>query len=200
MDPTQKPNINPLIKYFVPPKTTQFMLWGQTFLVLIVLLVMFFAIGFAYVYSNMNEYSRRIAVISNAALFGKDPQEMFEKYIQDSQSESIAAAVNNIQLTTDNLNTTTTRLTDQASRLTQKVAVDVPENNIQSNNLGISIQKNIAQLRDTLSKTFGSFVLNNYISNGAIKTVKSKNSAPSASPSSVAPKTNKSTGPANSSN
>ena len=165
---------NPIVKYFVPPETAQYMLWGQTTLVCIMLLLMFLSIGFLYIYSNFNAYQNRISVIANAALFGRDPQTMFETYIKNTQSESIATTMNNIQSETTNLDTTTYRLDNEANRLLNTVAVDVPKNYAETNNLGISIQKNIAQIRDTLSKVFGTFVLNNYMTDGAVKTIQVK--------------------------
>lgn len=168
----EEKHINPIIKYFVPPETTQYMMWGQTILVCIVLMIMFLSIGFLYIYSNFNAYQNRISVISNAALFGRDPQALFETYIKNTQAESISTTMNNIQSETMNLDTTTYRLNDETNRLLNTVAVDVPENYAKTNNLGISIQKNIAQIRDTLSKLFGAFVLNNYMTNGAVKGTK----------------------------
>lgn len=167
-------NNNPIVKYFVPPETAQYMLWGQTTLVCLMLLVMFLVIGFLYVYSNFNAYQNRISVISNAALFGRDPQTMFETYIKNAQAESIANTMNNIQSETMALDTTTYRLNDEANRLLHTVDTDVPKKYTETNNLGISIQKNIAQIRDTLSKVFGTFVLNNYMVDGAVKTVQTK--------------------------
>lgn len=174
MDKNENDTINPLVKYFVPPETAQYMLWGQTILVVFMLLIMFLSIGFLYIYSNFNSYQNNISVISNAALFGRDPQGMFETYIKNTQAESIATTMNNIQSETMDLDTTTYRLNDKANRLLNTVSVDVPKNYTETNNLGISIQKNIAQIRDTLSKVFGTFVLNNYMTDGAVKTIQAK--------------------------
>lgn len=165
--------VSPMIKYFVPPETNEFMEWGQTILVIIFLAAMFISIILMYIYSNLNEYQNRISVITNAYLFGQNPEKKFQTYIQNAQAESLATAMNNIQSTNQNLNTTNYRLNDKANRLANQVAVDVPNQYAQSNNLGISIQKNIGEIRDTISKLGGAFMLNNYMSNGAVKTVQS---------------------------
>lgn len=165
--------VSPMITYFVPPETTEYMEWGQTILVILFLAAMFISIILMYIYSNLNEYQNRISVITNAYLFGQNPEKKFQTYIQNAQAESLATAMNNIQSTNQNLNTTNYRLNDKANRLANQVAVDVPNQYAQSNNLGISIQKNIGEIRDTISKLGGAFMLNNYMSNGAVKTVQS---------------------------
>ena len=168
---------NPMIKYFVPPETTQYMEWGQTILVIIFLAVMFISIILMYIYSNINEYQNRISVITNSYLFGQNPEQQFKSYIKNAQAESLSTAMNNIQSTNQNLNTTNYRLNDKANRLAKQVVVDIPNQYTQSNNLGISIQKNIGEIRDTISKLSGAFMLNNYMSNGAVKTVQSASMA-----------------------
>lgn len=165
--------VSPMITYFVPPETTEYMEWGQTILVILFLAAMFISIILMYIYSNLNEYQNRISVITNAYLFGQNPEQKFQTFIQNAQAESLATAMNNIQSTNQNLNTTNYRLNDKANRLANQVAVDVPNQYAQSNNLGISIQKNIGEIRDTISKLGGAFMLNNYMSNGAVKTVQS---------------------------
>jgi len=92
--------------------------------------------------------------------------------MKNSQGEIISAVMNDIQSSTMDLGTTNARLDSSASRLTKQVTEEVPDKYAETNSLGISIQKNIAKLRDTISKLAGSFVLGNYITDGAIKTVK----------------------------
>lgn len=169
------------IKYFIPPVTTQFMQWGQTFMVIFFLALMFISVVLSYIYVNMSEYQNRISVIANSYLFGYDAQNKFETYIKNAQAESIATVMNNIQSTSDTLNITNNRLNDKASRLSKQVSVDIPNQYAQSNNLGISIQKNIGQIRDTVSKLGGAFMLNNYMTDGAVKTIQKINSGKSPS-------------------
>jgi len=159
-------------KYFIPPSTHQYTKWGQTFMVFALFGLMFLGIAFAYIYSNANEYQNRISVITNAYLFGKNPQQQFEQYIKNSQGEIISAVMKDIQSSSMNLGTVNARLDNSASRLSKQVSVEVPDKYTETNSLGISIQKNIASLRDTISKLAGSFVLGNYIKDGAIQTVK----------------------------
>ncbi len=168
-------NIQNVITLFIPPTTIGLMQWGQTFLILMFLVIMFVSIILVYVYFNMADYQNRINVISFAYLFGGNPQQQFQQYIKNTQSEIVANAMNTMQNATDQLNTTNSRLNYKADRLAKQVAVEVPNSNAQANNLGISIQKNIAQVRDTVSKLGGAFMLNNYITDGAIKTVQSIN-------------------------
>lgn len=181
-----------MIKYFVPPVTTMYMQWGETVMVLVFFLVMFIGLGYWYVYSNYSEYQNRIAVISNAYLFGKNPQMEFERYITNAQNNSLGAAVNNVQSATSEIVDESSRLNMTASRLANTVATDLPQSASETSNLGISILGNIAKLRDTISKLGGAFVLNNYIQDGAISTVKSpgqssQSPAPANAPKSSSP-------------
>jgi len=159
--------------YFVPPVMNTFMLWGENIMILSFVAAIFFIILLCYVYVNLNQYTTRISVISNAALFGKDPQAMFQYFIQNAQAESIATAMNNIQSTTENINTTTYRLDDKSTLLSRQMSKDVPESSAESTNLGVSIQKGIAQIQDTVSKLGGAFVLGNYMKKGAVQTTQS---------------------------
>ena len=159
--------------YFVPPVMNTFMLWGENIMILVFVAAIFFVILLCYVSVNLNEYTTRISVISNAALFGKDPQAMFQYFIQNAQAESIATAMNNIQSTTEDVNTTTYRLDDKSTLLSRQMSKDVPESNAESTNLGVSIQKGIAQIQDTVSKLGGAFVLSNYMKRGAVQTTQS---------------------------
>jgi Tfp pilus assembly protein PilE len=159
--------------YFVPPVMNNFMQWGETMMILIFIVALFAVILVLYVFVNISEYRTRISVISNAALFGKNPQAMFQYYIQNAQAESIATAMNNIQNSKEDANSNNYRLDDKSTLLSRQSAHDVPNSNAQSNSLGISIQKGIAQMRDTVSKLGGAFVLNNYMNNGAVKTTQS---------------------------
>lgn len=159
--------------YFIPPVMNTFMLWGENIMILSFVAAIFFIILLCYVYVNLNQYTTRISVISNAALFGKDPQAMFQYFIQNAQAESIATAMNNIQSTTENINTTTYRLDDKSTLLSRQMSKDVPESSAESTNLGVSIQKGIAQIQDTVSKLGGAFVLGNYMKKGAVQTTQS---------------------------
>ena len=173
------------IKYFVPPTTTRYMAWGQTIMVLLFFVIMFVCIGYFYVYVNYNDYQNRISAITNAYLFGKNSQNEFEQYIKNSQANSLSSAVNNIQSNAEQVVSESSRLNMSANRLAAKVATDVPQNQLETSNLGVSILGNVAKLRDTISKLGGAFVLNNYISDGAISTIHVPNAAPSNSPASV---------------
>jgi flagellar basal body-associated protein FliL len=170
-----------ITRLFILPTTNQYMQWGQTMLILFAFFVMFLCIILVYIYYHLKDYQDRISVITNAYLFGANPQQRFEQYIKNTQTEIVATAMNSIQSATNQLNTTNTRLNDKADRLAKQVDVDIPNNNAQTNNLGISIQKNVAQIRDTISKLGGAFMLNNYMTDGAVKTVQSL-SSPSATP------------------
>ena len=158
-------------RYYIPPDTVQYMKWGQTIMVILLFGAMFISILFAYVYANYTDYQNRISVITNAYLFGENPQRTFEQYMKNSQGEVISAVMNDIQSSSTDLGTINARLDSSASRLSKQVSTDVPEKYAETNSLGISIQKNIAKLRDTVSKLVGSFVLGNYITDGALTTV-----------------------------
>jgi len=170
-----------MTKFFVPPITTQYMQWGRTFMVIFFLLVMFVSIAYWYIFYNYSDYQSRISVITNAYLFGKDPQNEFEQYIKNAQASSLSSAVNNIQSNASEMISESSRLNMSANRLAAKVATDIPNNQAETSNLGISILSGIAKLRDTISKLGGAFVLNNYITDGAISTVMVPSPSPSPS-------------------
>ena len=161
-----------LNRYFIPPQTAQYMKWGQAFMIFIIFLLMFIGILFAYIYANFTDYQNRIAVVANASLFGEDPEGRFKRYMKNSQNELISSVMKDIQSSGTNLETINARLDKSASRLANQVEVDVPEQYTETNSLGMSIQKNIASLRDTISKLAGSFVLSNYVKDGVLNTVK----------------------------
>lgn len=160
-----------LIRYFIPPNTFELMKWGQAFMVFILFGLMFLGIVFAYVYSNYTDYQNRISVISHANLFGKDPQQEFENYQKHSQTELMNTVMKDIQNAGTNLETVGSRLDSNAARLANEIDTNVQEKYAEANSLGISIQKNIASLRDSMSKLAGSFVLGNYIKDGVVNTV-----------------------------
>ena len=162
-----------LERFFIPPSNIQFMKWGQAFMIFVLFGLMFLAIIYSYIYANFTDYQNRISVITNAYLFGKDPEGEFSKYMKNSQSELINAVAKDIQSSGLNLETINARLDSSAARLANEVKTEVPEKYAEANSLGISIQKNIAQLRDTISKLAGSFVLSNYVKDGVINTVQS---------------------------
>ena len=160
-----------LKKYFIPPNTMQLMKWGQTITILILFGLMFIGVLYSYVYSNYTDYQNRISVISHANLFGKDPEEEFKKYMNNSQTELLNAVMKDIQNAGTDLETVGSRLDSSTSRLVNEVETDVPEKYAEANSLGISIQKNIASLRDSMSKLAGTFVLGNYVQDGVVNTV-----------------------------
>jgi hypothetical protein len=182
MQAPASPPISELMNiYFVPPNTTQFMQWGQTIMVIVFFLVMFIAIAYWYVYSNYSDYQNRISVITNAYLFGRDPQNEFEQYIKNAQANNISTAVNAIQSNTTNMISESSRLNQSANRLASKVATELPKNQSETSNLGVSILGNIAKLRDSISKLGGAFMLNNYITDGAISTTQVRTPGPGTS-------------------
>lgn len=160
-----------LKKYFIPPNTMQLMKWGQIIIIFILFGLMFLGVLYSYVYSNYTDYQNRISVISHANLFGKNPEEEFKKYMNNSQTELLNAAMKDIQNAGTDLETVGARLDSSTSRLVNEVETDVPEKYAEANSLGISIQKNIASLRDSMSKLAGSFVLGNYVQDGVVNTV-----------------------------
>ena len=170
--------LNIMEQYFVPPTNLGLMQWGQTAMVVAFLLIMMGSILYIYVNVNLTQYQDRISVISSAYLFGSTPQDKFKQFVKNSQAESIATVMNNIQSTADRANIANSRLNNQAGVLAKQVSVDLPNSAAQTNNLGISIQKNIAQVRDTVSKLGGALMLNNYMTNGAVKTTQPAAASP----------------------
>ena len=103
---TTKENVEDVFKkYFIPPQGGQFTKWGQAVMVILLFGLMFIGILFAYIYANYTDYQNRISVITNAYLFGKDPQNQFEQYMKNSEGELISSVMNNIQSTSNNLET-----------------------------------------------------------------------------------------------
>jgi hypothetical protein len=75
--------VNYVEKYFVPPTFNMYTTWSQAILVFIFLGFMFALVLYLYVYYNYNDYQTKISVIANAYLFGKNPQQEFQKYISN---------------------------------------------------------------------------------------------------------------------
>jgi len=160
---------------FIPPQTNTYTQWGETILILFFIFCIFVAILILYIYVNKNDYQNKISVISSAHLFGEDPQKKFENYIKNAQSQAITNANSDIYNKNDQINTVANRLQNNTDRLSSKIVNDAASNSNVSNNLGIIMQKNITLLKDTMQKMAGVFMLNTYISDGAIKTVNSVN-------------------------
>lgn len=152
--------------YFVPPLTTNYMKWGECSLVIIFLGIMFSIITIIYVNINMNEYQSRIDVMMSGKLYGIDPQAKFEKYIRDTQSESIATAMGTIDKSTDVLNRAINRMDDKSTRLTRQLANDTKTTSTTVDNLGKSIQENVGNLGGFMEKLGGALALNSYMTNG----------------------------------
>jgi hypothetical protein len=177
--PSELESIN-LSIYFVPPVTMSFMKWGECVLVILFLGIMFSIIVILYVNFNMNEYQARLDVISNGKLYGVDPQLKFEKYIKDTQAESIATAMGTIDKSTDILNRAVNRMDDKSSRLTRQLANDTKTTSTSMDGLGKAIQDNVGKLGGFMEKLGGAVTLNSYMSGEAIKTTRL---APGSAPS-----------------
>jgi hypothetical protein len=162
---------NPMVTYFVPPVVGAFMEWGQTFIIFVFIAALFVSIAFVYIYVNVSDYQNRISVISNATVFGMNPQESFQKFIKSTQAETLAAAMNNIQSTAEEINTNAYRLDDKSQRLSKQISMDVTNGTGQKvADLGASISAKIGGILDSIQKGLGSLTLSNAMQNGAVKT------------------------------
>jgi hypothetical protein len=168
-----KPSIykSPMVTYFVPPVIGTFMEWGQAFMVFFFITALFISISFIYLYVNVNDYQNRISVITNATVFGMNPQEKFQKFIKSTQAETLAAAMNSIQTTSEDINTNTYRLDDKAQRLTKQIATDVTDKTGKKiTDLGNTISNTIGGILDNIKTGLAQFTLNSSMQNGAVKT------------------------------
>ena len=102
------------MKYFIPPTLTLYQMWGPTFTILFFLGILVFVLMWLYVYVNFNSYQDRITVLSLGNLFNQNPQAAFEKYIQQSTQESIAAAMQDITTSSNNVKTNVARIQSQS--------------------------------------------------------------------------------------
>ena len=162
---------SPMVIYFVPPVIGTFMEWGQTFMVLFFIVALFISISFVYIYVNVNDYQNRISVITNATVFGMNPQDKFQKFIRSTQAETLASAMNNIQTTSENINTNAYRLDDKAQRLTKQIATDVTDKTGKKiTDLGNTISNSISGVLDNIKTGLAQFTLNSSMQNGAVKT------------------------------
>jgi len=118
-------------------------MWGPTLTVFFFLGVMVFVLMWLYVYVNFNSYQDRITVLSLGNLFNQDPQQNFQKYIQQTTQESLAAAMQDIQTSGTNVQTTVNRLQTQ---------LDV--NQTQQQGLSNVLQSVVNGLKTMLAKSY----------------------------------------------
>lgn len=166
MSETESPVI-----YFVPPTSPKYMEWGESILVIFFIAILFISILLIYININIDEYQNRISVISNGYLFGINPEEKFQKFITDTQMESIATVMNKIQSSKTDLDTTTYRLDDKAVRVSRQVAIDSSKKSSSpspSPDLGTST---FNQIKDIISKLSGSLLLSSYSTSGSANSV-----------------------------
>ena len=118
-------------------------MWGPTLTVFFFLGVLVFVLMWLYVYVNFNSYQDRITVLSLGNLFNQDPQQNFQKYIQQTTQESLAAAMQDIQTSGTNVQTTVNRLQTQ---------LDV--NQTQQQGLSNVLQSVVDGLKTMLAKSY----------------------------------------------
>jgi hypothetical protein len=163
--------VNPMEKYFVPPITGTFMQWGQTFMIFAFVAGMFLSIIYFYIRVNLDQYQNRISVIANATVFGLNPQEQFQKFIEDTQAEALTAAMSNIQTTSEDVNTNSYRLDDKTQRLTKQISMDITNDTGKKiTSLGKTIGDTIGGILDNIKTGLSKFTLNSSMSKGAVKT------------------------------
>jgi len=164
---------NPLI-YFLPPVTNALMLWGESAIIVLFVLLLFFAIIMLYIYMNISNYQNSINLMANAYLFGYIPQEQFVKYIKNTQHEAIAAAMDNIQTNTENININANRLDDNTTRLSRQVLKDVMnQSNVKANKIGTETKGVISNLLDGIQKALENFNLARHVNGNTVTTTQS---------------------------
>jgi len=165
--------VNPML-YFVPPITGTYMQWGQVFMIFLFIAALFISIIFIYIYINVNDYQNRINVIANATVFGMNPQDKFQSFIKSTQAEALAAAMNNIQTTSEDVNANAYRLDDKAQRLEVQIKNDVTDDRSKKiTDLGNSISNTIGGVLAGIQTGLAKFTLNSSMQNGAVKTTQS---------------------------
>jgi hypothetical protein len=168
--------INPML-YFVPPIMGTYMQWGQVFIIFLFIAALFISIIFLYIYVNVGDYQNRINVIANATVFGMNPQDKFQNFIKSTQAEALAAAMNNIQTTSDDINVNAYRLDDKAQRLEVQIKNDVTDDRSKIiTDLGNSISDKINGVLTGIQTGLAKFTLNSSMKNGAITTTQSPSS------------------------
>jgi hypothetical protein len=153
----------PPVIYFVPPSSPKYMEWGESILVIIFISLFFVSVLLIYINLNIDEYQNRISVITNGYLFGINPQEKFQKFITDSQMESIATVMNKIQSSKTDLDTTSYRLDDKTVRVSRQVAIDGKNNATPTADLGTTTFNHI---KDIISRLSGTLLLSGYSTPG----------------------------------
>jgi Flp pilus assembly protein TadG len=165
---------NPLL-YFVPPITGTYMEWGQTLIIFLFIAAMFIFIAFIYIYVKIDDYQNRISVIANATVFGQNPQDRFKQFIQSTQAEALAAAMNNIQTAAEDVNSNAYRLDDKTQRLGTQVSRNVTNGTGKTlTDLGKTISDTIGGVLDNVQTSLAKFTLNNSMQDGAVKTTQKK--------------------------
>jgi len=77
------PKYNAPLYYFIPPNTSMYIQTVGLVIAVALFFIMFFAIFICYVYVNEDQpdITRRYNYITNAWLFGKDPNKVFQNYV-----------------------------------------------------------------------------------------------------------------------
>lgn len=99
--------------FIIPPVLTFMQMWGPTFTIFFFLGVFLFVLMWLYIYVSFHGYQDRITVLSLGNLFDQNPQARFEKYIQQTAQESMAAAMQDVTASNSNVQTAVNRLQSQ---------------------------------------------------------------------------------------
>jgi hypothetical protein len=131
---------------------------------------MFLSIIYFYIRVNLDQYQNRISVIANATVFGLNPQQEFQKFIENAQAEALTSAMSNIQTTSEEVNTNSYRLDDKTQRLNKQISMDITnQTGKKITDLGKTIGDNIGGILNNIKKSLSQFTVKSSMSNGAVK-------------------------------
>lgn len=164
---------NPLL-YFLPPVTSTFMLWGESFAAVSFVALLFIVIIMLYIYMNINNYQNNVNLMANAYLFGYIPQDKFVHYIKNVQYEAITAAMNNIQTNSENINVNANRLGDNTTLLSRQVSNNVMNDaNVKTNDIGKETKSMIERISANINEALKLFNSSRYINGNSVTTTQS---------------------------
>jgi hypothetical protein len=168
---------NGVVHLFINPNRQSTAVFFVTIIILLSFYILFY---YREVTNNWDKYKCRPFVMMMSQLFGKNSQETLEKCLKKTQSEAI---YNSMQQLKDELKTTNYAVSDiknnppsNTVNFTSKVTNSVNGANGANmandtvNNISITIQKNIIDIKNSINKMLGAFVLSTYMTQGAITT------------------------------
>ena len=142
---------------------------------LVIIIIVFFAyiiLKWNYMYSNWESIKCQNSNFYIAPIFGKDSSQTFSECTKQIQTDIVEAEINPIHSRIDGLDSNITNINSALNKTIQTTSDMNSQANQNVLNLSTTIQQNIINVKNALSKILGSVVLSTYMTNGTIESSK----------------------------